>query len=55
MLTAETTEPGIDPMLDLMDIWLPKDNLIVTVPVGKDTKPVRIVEWKDLKTDRFTR
>ena len=22
MLTAETTEPGIDPMLDPMDIWL---------------------------------
>ena len=53
MLTAETTEPGIDPMLDLMDIWLPKDNLIVTMPVGKDTKPVRIVEWEGPENGPF--
>jgi len=53
MLKSETQEAGLEPMIDLQDIWLPKDNLIVTMPVGKNTKPVRIVEFQGPENGPF--
>ena len=53
MLKSETQEAGLEPMIDLMDIWLPKDNLILTMPVGKNTKPVRVVEWEGPENGPF--
>jgi hypothetical protein len=45
MLGGEKIEPGLEPMIDLMDVWLPKDKLVVTLPVGKRTKPLRVVDY----------
>ena len=45
MLDGEKIEPGLEPMIDLMDVWIPKENLVITLPVGKDSKPVRVVDW----------
>ncbi len=36
------------PLVALMDLWLPRYNLIVTLPadnLGSSTKPLRVVEW----------
>ena len=53
MLKSETQEAGIEPMIDLMDVWLPKDNLVVTLPVGKNTEPLRVVEWEGPENGPF--
>ena len=53
MLKSETQEAGIEPMIDLMDIWLPKDNLVLTMPVGENTKPIRVVEWEGPESGPF--
>jgi hypothetical protein len=53
MLKSETQEAGLEPMIDLMDIWIPKDNLIVTMPVGSNSKPVRVVEWEGPENGPF--
>jgi len=53
MLKSETQEAGIEPMIDLMDVWLPKDKLVVTLPVGKNTEPLRVVEWEGPENGPF--
>jgi hypothetical protein len=53
MLKSETQEAGIEPMVDLMDVWLPKDKLVVTMPVGENTKPLRVVEWEGPENGPF--
>ena len=53
MLKSETQEAGLEPMIDLMDIWLPRDNLILTMPVGSNSKPVRVVEWEGPENGPF--
>lgn len=32
--------------IELWDIWLPNDQLLVTLPAHGDTKPLRVVEWE---------
>jgi hypothetical protein len=53
MLKSETQEAGIEPMVDLMDVWLPKDKLVVTMPVGENTKPLRVIEWEGPENGPF--
>ena len=53
LLKSETQEVGIEPMIDLMDIWLPKDNLVITMPVGHNTEPLRVVEWEGPENGPF--
>ena len=53
MLKSETQEAGIEPMIDLMDVWLPKDKLVVTLPVGENTEPLRVVEWEGPENGPF--
>jgi len=53
ILKSETQEAGIEPMIDLMDIWLPKDKLVMTLPVGKNTEPLRVVEWEGPENGPF--
>jgi hypothetical protein len=53
MLKSETQEAGIEPMIDLMDIWLPKDKMVITMPVGHNTEPLRVVEWEGPENGPF--
>ena len=53
MLKSETQEAGIEPMIDLMDVWLPKDKLVLTLTVGNKTEPLRVVEWEGPENGPF--
>jgi len=46
MLSSEGDPDEYEPMVDLMDVWLPEENLIVTWPVRNGEKPLRVVEWQ---------
>ena len=46
MLRPEGDPDEYEPMIDLMDVWLPKENKIVTWPVHNGEKPLRVMEWQ---------
>ena len=46
MLRSEGDPDEYEPMIDLMDVWLPQENLIVTWPVHNAEKPLRVMEWQ---------
>ena len=45
---SDGTPEELDDMVELWDLWLPRENLVITVSVVNETfgpKPLRIVEW----------
>ena len=53
MLGPDGDADEYEPMIDLMDIWLPHENLIVTWPVHNPSKPLRVVHWDGPETGPF--
>mgnify|MGYP003651264424 CR=1 FL=1 len=53
MLKPETDPDEYEPMVDLMDVWLPHENLVVTWPVHNAEEPLRVVEWQGPETGPF--
>lgn len=45
LLYPERDADDYEPMIDLMDVWLPEEQMIVTWAVNKHMKPLRLVEW----------
>lgn len=43
----------LEDMIELWEIWLPKDNLLVTLSSDEGQKPLRIVEWDGPKDGPF--
>jgi hypothetical protein len=50
---GESKPEALESELELMDVWLPMDNLVVTFSNGQDTKPLRIVEWEGPEAGPF--
>ena len=46
MLGSDGDPDEYEPMVDLMDVWLPQENLVVTWPVHNAETPLRVVEWQ---------
>ena len=46
MMRPEGDPDEYEPMIDLMDVWLPHENLVVTWPVHNAGKPLRVMEWQ---------
>jgi len=46
MMNPEGDPDEYEPMIDLMDVWLPQENKIVTWPVHNGEKPLRVMEWQ---------
>jgi len=50
---GESKPEALESELELMDVWLPNDNLVVTFSNGQETKPLRIVEWEGPESGPF--
>ena len=50
---GESKPEALESELELMDVWLPLDNLVVTFSNGQETKPLRIVEWEGPESGPF--
>lgn len=50
---GESKPHGYEPEFELMDIWLPYENLVVTFATGHESKPLRVVEWEGPETGPF--
>jgi hypothetical protein len=50
---GESKPEALESELELMDVWLPMDNLVVTFSNGQETKPLRIVEWEGPEAGPF--
>ena len=46
LLQSDQVEVGLEPMIDVMDVWLPKDNIVATFPCKHETKPLRVVDFE---------
>ena len=45
MMKGDRPQNDMEKSIDLMDVWLPREKLIVTHAVGRNTPPLRVVEW----------
>jgi len=45
MMTPEGHEDEYEAMVDLMDVWLPRENQVVTWPVVSPDVPLRVIDW----------
>tara|TARA_Y100000401_G_scaffold91961_1_gene77773 strand:- start:3086 stop:4879 length:1794 start_codon:yes stop_codon:yes gene_type:complete len=43
--TGESKPDPYEEQLELMDVWLPYEGIVATFPVGKQSAPLRVVEW----------
>jgi hypothetical protein len=48
-----TEEDAFDPKVELWEIWVPEDNLLVTLIPESDSPPLRIVDWEGPETGPF--
>ena len=53
MLRPEGDPDEYEPMIDLMDVWLPHENKVVTWPVHNAEKPLRVMEWQGPENGPF--
>ena len=53
MLKPEGDPDEYEPMIDLMDVWLPHENKVVTWPVHNAEKPLRVMEWQGPENGPF--
>ena len=50
---GESKPEALESELELMDVWLPMENLVVTFSNGQETKPLRVVEWEGPEAGPF--
>jgi len=53
MFNPEGDPDEYEPMIDLMDVWLPNENKIVTWPVHNGEKPLRVMDWQGPENGPF--
>lgn len=43
--TGESKPVAYEDEIEVMDVWLPYENLVATFAIGQETAPLRVVEW----------
>ena len=50
---GESKPEALESEIELMDVWLPNENMVVTFATGQETKPLRVVEWSGPESGPF--
>jgi hypothetical protein len=50
---TETDPDEYKDMVELWDLWLPSENLLVTMPAEGEGKPLRVIEWDGPETGPY--
>ena len=50
---GESKPESYEPEIELMDVWLPHENLVATFHVGGNSPPLRVVEWDGPESGPF--
>ena len=50
---GESKPEAYEPEIELMDVWLPYENLVATFHVGGNSPPLRVVEWDGPESGPF--
>jgi len=53
MNKGDRHDDDLEPNVELMDVWLPREQLVVTMVAGKNLPPLSVVEWNGPENGPF--
>ena len=53
MNKGDRHDDDLEPNVELMDVWLPREQLVVTMVTGKNLPPLSVMEWNGPENGPF--